>query len=214
MATKKTFLTAALASAAFATVPAAASAAPSASLTSSYDAAYAKVAKAGGQPGRNIADDGVQEGSKSRAATSAELRESLGTLRSMIASLTGATQTATGASTSTGQGSAGASAQATGSGRATASGQTATGQASGSGQASSSGTGGDLSGVAQCESGGDPGAVSPDGQYRGKYQFDQQTWESVGGTGDPAAAPEAEQDQRARQLQAQRGSSPWPVCGG
>ena len=68
--------------------------------------------------------------------------------------------------------------------------------------------------VARCESGGDPGAVSPDGQYRGKYQFDQQTWNSVGGSGDPAAAPEAEQDQRAAQLHAQRGSSPWPVCGG
>jgi len=55
--------------------------------------------------------------------------------------------------------------------------------------------------------------VSADGQYRGKYQFDQQTWESVGGTGDPAAAPEAVQDEMAARLQAQRGSSPWPVCG-
>ena len=72
---------------------------------------------------------------------------------------------------------------------------------------------GGLASVAACESGGDPGAVSPDGQYRGKYQFDQQTWESVGGTGDPAAAPEAVQDEMAARLQAQRGSSPWPVCG-
>jgi len=71
-----------------------------------------------------------------------------------------------------------------------------------------------LEGIAACESGGDPSAVSPDGQYRGKYQFDQQTWASVGGSGDPAAAPEAEQDQRAAALQAQAGSSPWPVCGG
>ena len=31
--------------------------------------------------------------------------------------------------------------------------------------------------------------------------------------GDPAAAPEAVQDQLAAKLQAQRGSSPWPVCG-
>ena len=72
---------------------------------------------------------------------------------------------------------------------------------------------GGLASVAACESGGDPGAVSPGGQYRGKYQFDQQTWESVGGTGDPAAAPEAVQDEMAARLQAQRGSNPWPVCG-
>jgi hypothetical protein len=69
------------------------------------------------------------------------------------------------------------------------------------------------SGIAQCESGGDPTAVSADGQYRGKWQFDQQTWESVGGTGDPAAAPEAVQDKLAGKLYTQRGSAPWPVCG-
>jgi hypothetical protein len=72
---------------------------------------------------------------------------------------------------------------------------------------------GGLAAIAACESGGDPTAVSSDGTYRGKYQFDQQTWESVGGTGDPAAAPEAVQDELAARLQAQRGSSPWPVCG-
>jgi len=72
---------------------------------------------------------------------------------------------------------------------------------------------GGLAAIAACESGGDPRAVSPDGTYRGKYQFDQQTWESVGGTGDPAAAPEAVQDEMAARLQAQRGASPWPVCG-
>jgi hypothetical protein len=72
---------------------------------------------------------------------------------------------------------------------------------------------GALAAIAACESGGDPTAVSADGTYRGKYQFDQQTWESVGGTGDPAAAPEAVQDALAARLQAQQGSSPWPVCG-
>ena len=35
----------------------------------------------------------------------------------------------------------------------------------------------------------------------------------MGGSGDPAAAPEAEQDMRAAMLYAQAGSSPWPVCG-
>ena len=70
-----------------------------------------------------------------------------------------------------------------------------------------------LESIAACESGGDPTAVSSDGTYRGKYQFDYGTWESMGGSGDPAAAPEAEQDYRAALLYATSGSSPWPVCG-
>jgi transglycosylase-like protein len=70
-----------------------------------------------------------------------------------------------------------------------------------------------LESIASCESGGDPTAVSSDGTYRGKYQFDYGTWESMGGTGDPAAAPEAEQDYRAALLYATSGSSPWPICG-
>lgn len=70
-----------------------------------------------------------------------------------------------------------------------------------------------LESIASCESGGDPTVVSSDGSYRGKYQFDYGTWESVGGQGDPAAAPEAEQDYRAALLYSRSGSSPWPVCG-
>lgn len=70
-----------------------------------------------------------------------------------------------------------------------------------------------LESIASCESGGDPRIVSSDGSYRGKYQFDHGTWESVGGHGDPAAAPEAEQDYRAALLYSRSGSSPWPVCG-
>lgn len=70
-----------------------------------------------------------------------------------------------------------------------------------------------LESIAACESGGDPTAVSSDGSYRGKYQFDYGTWESVGGSGDPAVAPEAEQDYRAALLYSASGSSPWPVCG-
>ena len=70
-----------------------------------------------------------------------------------------------------------------------------------------------LSAIASCESGGDPTAVSADGAYRGKYQFDYGTWASVGGSGDPAAAPEAEQDYRAALLYARVGASPWPSCG-
>jgi len=83
-------------------------------------------------------------------------------------------------------------------------------------QAAGSGTQtpGNLAAIAACESGGNPGAVGGGGAYRGKYQFDQQTWNSVGGSGDPASAPEGEQDQRAAMLYAQRGASAWPVCGG
>jgi peptidoglycan hydrolase-like protein with peptidoglycan-binding domain len=84
-------------------------------------------------------------------------------------------------------------------------------------QATTAAAGGDTSAtlarIAQCESGGDPTAVSSDGTYRGKYQFTRSTWAARGGTGDPAAAPEAEQDQRAAALLAQRGTAPWPVCG-
>ena len=67
--------------------------------------------------------------------------------------------------------------------------------------------------IAMCESGGNPRAISSNGRYRGKYQFDYATWRSVGGTGDPARASEREQDMRARRLYAQRGAAPWPVCG-
>ena len=70
-----------------------------------------------------------------------------------------------------------------------------------------------LEAIASCESGGDPTAVDASGTYRGKYQFDTGTWASMGGSGDPAAAPEAEQDYRAALLYSQAGSSPWPVCG-
>lgn len=72
---------------------------------------------------------------------------------------------------------------------------------------------GTLDSIGACESGGDPTAVSSDGTYRGKYQFDTGTWASVGGSGDPAAAPEAEQDMRAAMLYSRSGSSPWPICG-
>lgn len=79
------------------------------------------------------------------------------------------------------------------------------------------GGGGDISSalgrIALCESGGNPGAVSPSGLYRGKYQFDPQTWQRLGGSGDPAKAPEAEQDRIAGILYGQGGPASWPVCG-
>jgi hypothetical protein len=71
-----------------------------------------------------------------------------------------------------------------------------------------------LQAIADCESGGNPRAVGGGGQFRGKYQFTYATWAAVGGSGDPAAAPETEQDRRAAALYARAGSGQWPVCGG
>jgi hypothetical protein len=70
-----------------------------------------------------------------------------------------------------------------------------------------------LQSIAQCESHGNPQAVGGGGQFRGKYQFTYSTWAAVGGHGDPAAAPEAEQDRRAAMLYARSGPGQWPVCG-
>ena len=67
--------------------------------------------------------------------------------------------------------------------------------------------------IAECESGGDPTAVSAGGTYRGKYQFSRSTWRHLGGTGDPAAAPEWLQDRLALKLYRLRGTAPWPNCG-
>ena len=70
-----------------------------------------------------------------------------------------------------------------------------------------------LARIASCESGGNPTAISSSGRYRGKYQFSRATWRELGGKGDPAKAAESVQDGMAAKLLAQRGTSPWPVCG-
>ena len=67
--------------------------------------------------------------------------------------------------------------------------------------------------LAKCESGGNPNVVSSNGLYHGLYQFDAQTWKSVGGSGVASQASASEQTQRAKILYSQRGSQPWPVCG-
>jgi peptidoglycan hydrolase-like protein with peptidoglycan-binding domain len=79
---------------------------------------------------------------------------------------------------------------------------------SGSGTAPTS----ELQKIAQCESSGNPGAVSPSGTYRGKYQFSRETWRELGGSGDPASAPESVQDAMAAKLLASQGPSAWPNC--
>ncbi|MEU5060761.1 ubiquitin-like domain-containing protein [Streptomyces sp. NPDC056121] len=70
------------------------------------------------------------------------------------------------------------------------------------------------SALARCESGGRPGATDATGTYGGLYQFDVQTWRSLGGGGRPQDASASEQTYRAKKLYVQRGTSPWPHCGG
>jgi hypothetical protein len=67
--------------------------------------------------------------------------------------------------------------------------------------------------IAECESGGDPHAISKDGRYRGKYQFTRATWERLGGEGDPAEASERLQDRLALKLYRAQGVEPWGACG-
>jgi len=70
-----------------------------------------------------------------------------------------------------------------------------------------------LRAIAWCESTNDETAVSGDGRFRGLLQFDMGTWRTVGGVGDPAAAPRWEQWARGVRLYLARGAQPWPVCG-
>ncbi len=72
---------------------------------------------------------------------------------------------------------------------------------------------GGFAALAQCESGGNPRATNPSGKYRGLYQFSRETWASVGGSGDPAAASPAEQTKRAQMLLDRSGAGQWPECG-
>ncbi|MGF7235732.1 MAG: transglycosylase family protein [Frankia sp.] len=67
-------------------------------------------------------------------------------------------------------------------------------------------------GLRQCESGGDYSINTGNGFY-GAYQFNLQTWHGLGYSGLPSDASPATQDAAAQKLFAERGSSPWPVCG-
>ena len=67
--------------------------------------------------------------------------------------------------------------------------------------------------IANCESHGNPRSIGGGGLYRGKYQMTTTIWASVGGSGDPAAASEQEQDRRAAMLYERSGPGQWPVCG-
>jgi resuscitation-promoting factor RpfA len=62
-----------------------------------------------------------------------------------------------------------------------------------------------------CESGGNYHADTGNGFY-GAYQFDLGTWHGLGYSGRPSDAASSTQDAAARQLQSERGWSPWPAC--
>ena len=75
--------------------------------------------------------------------------------------------------------------------------------------------GGGWAALRRCESGGDYGAVSANGSYRGAYQFSRSTWNSVAARShphlvgvDPAAAAPADQDAMALRCTAPRGRAP------
>jgi len=67
--------------------------------------------------------------------------------------------------------------------------------------------------LAKCESGGNPRAVNPSGQYFGLYQFSLSTWRAVGGSGNPIDNSSAEQTYRAKILYKRAGAGQWPHCG-
>lgn len=69
-----------------------------------------------------------------------------------------------------------------------------------------------LAAIANCESGGNPTAIGGGGAYRGAFQMTYGAWASVGGSGDPAAAPMQEQVRRAAALYARAGAAQWPNC--
>ncbi len=68
--------------------------------------------------------------------------------------------------------------------------------------------------LASCETGGtmDPRATSSSGTFLGAFQFDLQTWQSIGRQGDPRDYSYADQKAAAMDLQASRGWRPWPTC--
>jgi hypothetical protein len=77
--------------------------------------------------------------------------------------------------------------------------------------ASAAPSGDPFAALRQCESGGDYTTNTGNGFY-GAYQFDAQTWHSLGLSGLPSQAAPGTQDSAARSLQAQRGWEPWPAC--
>lgn len=69
--------------------------------------------------------------------------------------------------------------------------------------------------IAQCESGGNSRAVSPNGLYRGLYQISASTWAAYGGTSyaaRPDLASPSQQLAVAQKIQQGQGWNAWPTC--
>jgi hypothetical protein len=65
--------------------------------------------------------------------------------------------------------------------------------------------------LAQCESGGDWSDDTGNGFYGG-LQFTLESWDAVGGTGNPAESSRDEQIMRGQMLQDEQGWEAWPSC--
>jgi hypothetical protein len=66
--------------------------------------------------------------------------------------------------------------------------------------------------LAQCESNGNPPAVSESGRYFGAFQFSLATWHSLGYGGSPIQHSYAQQLEAAKRLLARSGWAQWPAC--
>src|SRR4051812_19878989 len=151
-----------------------------------YETLYEKVSKLGAEPGRDIVKDGVRHHGKPRAATAADVRHSVRTLRQMHTQLTAPAPTATtSASTTTSGGSA---------------------SVSGSSTSSSSSL---PSCTWQPESGGDYNAVNSSSGARGKYQIMPETYAANGGDGSWSPA---DQERVAQNIWNATGGAPWTDC--
>ena len=69
----------------------------------------------------------------------------------------------------------------------------------------------DLRSLAECESGSDWSDDTGNGFYGG-LQFTLESWQAVGGTGNPAQASEDEQIMRGDLLEKRQGWVAWPAC--
>jgi hypothetical protein len=69
----------------------------------------------------------------------------------------------------------------------------------------------DFAALRMCESSDNYAADTGNGYY-GAYQFALSTWEGLGFSGLPSAAPPAEQNQAAYELWRRDGWAPWPAC--
>ena len=69
--------------------------------------------------------------------------------------------------------------------------------------------------TSECESGGDPDALSPDGTYRGAFQFMRRTWRNSPKSpgGDPIRYRWRTQAVVAVALKRRDGAGHWPNCG-